>query len=332
MRISTQLTVAVLLPTHNGARFIWPQIRSLSDNSTNFTLHWLDDHSTDNTVDAVRRSASINNVALREWHQNDRLGVPGSFFRLLECVDADIYLFCDQDDIWQPGKIDFTVASLSPDVSEPVLAFTDMFMFDDDKPDTLRGTADFSPDGAVAAVIREHKPCVCLPSVGCAWGLTQGFTRGLRDILLRHIQVAYGHAMMHDSWMFDIAAASGDVRMLHDAPKALYRNHPDSFCAKLRRSDRRLPPWNRYGFSRAYVARHSRGLLLASQTLPSGPALERVVQLAQRLQSIDKRQSLVEVTQLARLKLFHPALRRSILVSCLCSDVSSVYPDGWLPS
>src|SRR5207249_3722411 len=104
--------VALLLATYNGARFVEPQIRSLKENSVPFTLHWIDDHSTDDTRDAVRASALDSRIDFVEWHQPQHKGYPGAFFQLLECVDADIYLFCDQDDIWQPGKIDATVANL----------------------------------------------------------------------------------------------------------------------------------------------------------------------------------------------------------------------------
>jgi uncharacterized protein YprB with RNaseH-like and TPR domain len=36
-----QVRVAVLLSTYNGARFIEPQIKSLKENVTPFTLHWI---------------------------------------------------------------------------------------------------------------------------------------------------------------------------------------------------------------------------------------------------------------------------------------------------
>jgi len=64
-------------------------------------------------------------------------GVPGTFFQLLECVDADIYLFCDQDDIWQRGRIDATVAHLLPDLASPVLCSSDPLMFYDVKTDVV---------------------------------------------------------------------------------------------------------------------------------------------------------------------------------------------------
>src|SRR5690349_5263864 len=79
--------VAVLLPTYNGARFVETQIRSLRENERPFTLHWIDDHSNDDTRQVVRDSAATSGIDLREWHQPEHQGWPGTFFQLLECVD-----------------------------------------------------------------------------------------------------------------------------------------------------------------------------------------------------------------------------------------------------
>ena len=59
--------VAVLLATFNGGPFVDEQIRSLAANNTPFTLHWLDDHSTDNTREIVRAASSYDHVAMRSY-------------------------------------------------------------------------------------------------------------------------------------------------------------------------------------------------------------------------------------------------------------------------
>jgi len=142
VKAQPRASVAVLLATYNGARFLEPQIRSLKENAVPFTLHWLDDHSNDDTREALRALTRSVGIELHEWHQPQHLGVPGAFFQLLECVDADFYLFCDQDDIWQPGKIDTTVANLFPDIDSPVICCSDPFVFDDRQPEVLHRLSD----------------------------------------------------------------------------------------------------------------------------------------------------------------------------------------------
>jgi hypothetical protein len=55
----------------------------------------------------------------------------------MDCADADIYLFCDQDDIWQAGKIDAVVDNLRADVASAVLCFSDPLMFYNDEPEVF---------------------------------------------------------------------------------------------------------------------------------------------------------------------------------------------------
>src|ERR1700729_1913701 len=100
MTCSLDANVAILLATYNGAKFVETQILSLKENRTPFTIHWIDDHSTDDTRLIVRECARSAGIPVKEWHIELHLGVPGVFFELLERAEADIYLFCDQDDIW----------------------------------------------------------------------------------------------------------------------------------------------------------------------------------------------------------------------------------------
>jgi glycosyltransferase involved in cell wall biosynthesis len=316
---SLSARVAVLLPTYNGIRFVEAQLRSLKENDTPFVLHWLDDHSTDNTREIVRSLSMHSNIELREWHQSAHQGVPGAFFRLLECVDADIYLFCDQDDVWQPGKIDATVANLLPDMSSPALCFSDPLMFRDDEPGVLRRFSTVM-GARVAVALQESR--LFMPILGP--GNTQGFTRPLRDIFVRHADIARTYALGHDLWMYLIAVASGKARMLFDAPTTLYRRHGNNFTEVLLapRGNRIMWTWQLQQMLRRVVSRQAQGFLLASATLPPGPRLERFLTLAKLVATLDRRQSLAEIARLARRGAMWPSRRWAVqfAIACLCSD------------
>ena len=320
MKAKHHARVAILLATHNGARFIEPQVKSLKENSTPFTLHWLDDHSTDNTRDAVRVSALSSGIDLAEWHQPERQGVPGAFFQLIECVDADIYLFCDQDDIWQPGKIDATVANLRPDLASPVLCFSDPLMFKDDEPGILHPLLDVIGVKAAAA-LEESRLFICAPFPGH----TIGFTRPLRDIFLSHKDVARKYAFMHDWWMYLIAAASGTPRMLSNVPTTLYRRHGNNFSKdylSTKTSGQMAWTWRLQQAIRRAVSRQAEGFVLASTTLSPGPKLERILALARLVATLDRRQSPVTLVRLASRGAMWPNWRTAawFAAACLCSD------------
>lgn len=320
METETRIPVAVLLATYNGAQFVGQQIASLAGNSTPFTLHWLDDHSTDDTRNSVRTSAQDAGVRLREWRSPEHLGVPGSFFHLIECVDAEVYLFCDQDDIWQPGKIDATVDDLLPDVSLPVLCFSDPLTFRNDKPEVLQRLSDVR-DVKPPAALDESRLFTSTP----AWGHTIGFTQRLREIFLSHKEIAQAHASMHDWWLYLIALATGTARVLLDAPTTLYRRHDNNLSEiyfRPRGLMQAATTWRIQQGFRKMISRQAEGFLLASATLPPGPKLERLLDLAKLIARIDKRQSPFDLIRLARLGAMDASSRRAawLTAACLCSD------------
>ena len=317
------LKVAILLATFNGARFVEQQIKSLTQNVTPFTLHWLDDHSTDDTRQIVR--AAAQGLALTEWHQDERQLLPGAFFQLLECVEADIYFFCDQDDIWQPGKIDAAVANLLPDLASPVLCFSDSLMFYDDEPDIVRPLSE-AYDSKPPKALQESR----LFTTVIAPGHTQCFTRPLRELFLRHKSTARAYARNHDAWMYLIANAAGTARMLSNVPTALYRQHDHNVTAALRsrngkRLDRSTLTLKQHQVLRRRTARHAQGFLIAAPTLTPGGKLERVVTLARRIATLDRRQSVPALVTLARSGAMWPNKRWAVglALACLWSDANS---------
>ena len=293
MKEQRRINVAVLLATYNGTRFIELQLKSLRANFTPFTLHWLDDHSTDRTREVVRIAAMRGGLELQEWHQTQRLGLPSAFFRLLECVEAEIYLFCDQDDIWQTGKIDATVDNLLPDIASPVLCFSDSLLFTETAPEKLRRLYKRNRKTGIPDDMRDSRMFTASVT-----GHSQGFTRPLRELFLRHAVAAYGHAAMHDFWMYHLAMACGVARILPlDAPVALWRQHHESFIGTLLGMDK----WRAIQHARRVLSRHVHGFMLVSTTLPDTPQLARALEFAQVIAKLDQRHSVADVFRLLRL-------------------------------
>jgi glycosyltransferase involved in cell wall biosynthesis len=324
-----KLRVAVLLPTYNGARFVEEQLVSLTRNCAPFTLHWLDDHSTDKTREIVRTVTLRSHIDLREWHQPQRLGYPDCFFHLLECVDADIYLYCDQDDIWQPGKIDTTAANLLGDLAAPVLCFSDSLVFHEERPDRfIRLSKVIGVEPGVG--MRESQalfPMVCA-------GHSQGLTRPLRDVLVAHKDIGCKYAMAHDLWTYLIAVATGSPRRLSDAPVAYHRRHSESLSQSFYSSLSIGKIWQLTQYLRQVLARQAQGFLMASETLPLGAKLERLVTIARLVATIDRRQHPATMLRLKRLGALWPTplLATSQTLTCLLSDAAPVLPQPVAPS
>ncbi|MET0657468.1 MAG: glycosyltransferase [Steroidobacteraceae bacterium] len=312
--------VAILLPTHNGARYVEDQIASLANNCVPFTLHWMDDQSTDNTRAVVRSAALQSHIDLREWHQPHHVGYPGSFYQLLECVDADVYLYCDQDDIWQPGKIDVTVANLLEDLASPTLCFSDSWVFNEKDPKRFtRLSKVFGVKTSVA--MRESQ--AFMPFV-CA-GHSQGLTRPLRDILVNSKEIACTYSFAHDCWTYLIAVAAGTARMLSDVPTALYRRHSESFSEFFFAGKGLFKAWDLTQVLRILAAKQAHGFLLASESFPPGPKLKRLMALAQLLTTIDQQQPPAKMIRLMQREALWPtpALALVQTIACLFSDADA---------
>ena len=106
-------TVAIILSTLNGQRFIENQLNSLIfQKSVDLTVYWFDDGSTDNTRNIIKSFYSkLKIIEIKNPKTND----PGkNFIDTLGLVpsDHDYYAFCDQDDIWLKNKLIKSIKSL----------------------------------------------------------------------------------------------------------------------------------------------------------------------------------------------------------------------------
>jgi hypothetical protein len=192
-----------------------------------------------------------------------------------------------------------------------------MLIFHDHDPAKFIRLHDFSSKGRLANSVRDGRTFAFMP--GTPSGQTQGFTRPLRDLFLRHADIARAYAAMHDWWMYDIAIGAGRVVMLPEAPKVLYRTHGGSYCQTLFRA----PGWQKNRMLRQLSARHARGLLLAADTLPQGPQLDRMRHFAGLVARLDQRQSAVPAIRLARLGIMSMTSKTSMVLNCICTDATA---------
>jgi len=106
--IRDRSSVAILLAAYNGERFIEAQIRSILNQSwPHWKLYIRDDGSDDGTPAIASRFAGEypDRISLSSSDQL-RLGPDGNFSCLMEHVESDYFMFCDQDDVWLPEKVE----------------------------------------------------------------------------------------------------------------------------------------------------------------------------------------------------------------------------------
>lgn len=106
--------VTILLCTFNGSRFLAEQLESIANQThRNWRIVISDDGSTDTTLDCIRNftAKTRTNVDLRT---GPRRGATANFMSLVtdRQLPGNYFAFCDQDDIWHPGKLARAVANL----------------------------------------------------------------------------------------------------------------------------------------------------------------------------------------------------------------------------
>lgn len=225
------MAVAILLSTFNGELFLSEQIESILYQTYNdWMLYVRDDGSTDTTphiIDDYCRKFSNKIVKINDSLGN--LGSMGSFMYMLSSVESDHYMFCDQDDVWLPFKIEKTISKMrnieSENFDKTILVFTDLILVDFNlKPicNSMWQYLKMNPDNAL-----NFYTTTCLSTVT---GCTMMLNRKLREMVLPFP----ASARMHDWWISLNAVHYGVVDYISE-PTIYYRQHNNNAIGAKRK-------------------------------------------------------------------------------------------------
>lgn len=210
--------VHIVLATYNGEKYLREQIDSLlAQTYQDFDIEICDDGSSDATVEIVKECMQKDSrISL---HQNENnLGYVKNFLCGVKRSDSSYIMLCDQDDMWNPDKIEITLAAMkeaekeNPDV--PVLVFTDAMNYDSE---TGKETGRFQASSHLDAkkvdsahLFMENK------CIGC--------TVMVNGQILPYLSEIPDGIRVHDWWLALICSHFGNVVYL-DKPTLRYRQH-----------------------------------------------------------------------------------------------------------
>lgn len=100
-------TVAILMCTYNGARYLSAQLDSIGEQTHKDWVIYASDDGSDDATLAVLHHYRDKFEGRLEIISGPRQGFTRNFLHVLNhaCGKADFYAFCDQDDFWYPQKI-----------------------------------------------------------------------------------------------------------------------------------------------------------------------------------------------------------------------------------
>lgn len=200
--------VVVLMSTYNGERYLKEQLDSiLTQSYPNLELLIRDDGSNDGTLAILENYASIHKNM--SFFKGNNLGPAYSFLKLISnAPEADYYALSDQDDVWLSEKIEIAIGMLIKEQAD--------FYYSGTRPVDMNLKLIDSPP--IIPVKTFGASLVFASVTGC----TVVFSKRLIEIYMLY---SPAKLLMHDSWLFKIAMATGHKVAFDDNPHILYRQH-----------------------------------------------------------------------------------------------------------
>lgn len=216
-------TISIVLAACDGGRYLRQQLASLSGQTLlPGELIVGDDGSQDDTCKIVEEFAASSPFPVRLVRSaGSRLGTSGNFARLLELAGGDYLMFCDQDDIWFPDKVQVTLKEMRRlegvyGLYKPCIVYTDLKIAAEDgteiAPSFWRYQRIRPPEDHLRVLLVQNVATGCTMMVNRA---------ALRLVMPMPLQVP----LMHDWWFaLAVAACGGHISGL-DYATMLYRQH-----------------------------------------------------------------------------------------------------------
>lgn len=212
--------IAVLLSSYNGAKYIEEQVESILNQSyKNFTLFIRDDNSKDETLSVLKKYSQNPKIVFLPCEKN--LGYPECFYEMLRSVTGyDYYSFSDQDDVWNPDKLERAITILNTgDCEKPCLVFTNYDVVDESLNFIRRSVGPSeNPDFNYSL----------FSSIGL--GFTYVINNTLKELLLEKRSVK---TVTKDAWIGMLACAFGTA-YYDSASTALHRRNDGAFSPQDR--------------------------------------------------------------------------------------------------
>lgn len=217
------LNISVLLATYNGARYLAAQLDSLlAQTMTDWHCYIHDDGSTDGTQRIIEDYCRAYPDYFTVLYYPATGSAGANFMSLLNSADGDYVMFCDQDDVWLPGKIEKTYELMrqteAGNQDLPAAVYADMKVVKEDLEvisESFMRYSSYDPEK------------ICFERL-----LLYNEVPGCVMMMNRRTADLASNSNLENIWMHDwfcalIAEASGRLSALEE-PVMLYRQHGDN--------------------------------------------------------------------------------------------------------
>lgn len=221
MKLVNTKPIAILLGVYNGGKYLAEQFDSLlAQTNQDWTLYIRDDGSFDNSAEIIFKYCNDFSNFISIVDDKGNLKSRDNFFQLLDSVDSDYYMFCDQDDVWLPQKVELTFTKMKfneiQNLVKPIVVFTDLKVVDNNL--NLISSSFWHYSRINPEIIKTFNYLsVCNVMTGCTMMINKEAYKASLPVL--------PEVIMHDCWIALKTVASGGMIDFVKEPTILYRQH-----------------------------------------------------------------------------------------------------------
>ena len=214
------MKIEILLSTYNGEKFLAEQLDSLlAQDYGEYHITIRDDGSSDGTPEILKAYEQANPERITVLQDGMNRGYPDCFWYLLENTPkADMYAFCDQDDVWDKEKLAWCAEKCKGQKEEEPLLYIHDYRISDGE---LKVYSEYHISG------QGFREDYCWNLI--YYVMTSGFAMILNEALRKRVlhDPLYGKSLPHDRWIIWCAFFSGKIITDCRMP-VTYRRHEET--------------------------------------------------------------------------------------------------------
>lgn len=216
--------IAILLATYNGEKYIGEQLKSLvNQTEQNFICYIHDDGSNDKTLKIIDEFKKDYPEKFVIWNYDSCKSAKNNFLSMLSKIKEKYVMFCDQDDIWLPNKIQKTFNKMREEEKKfkdfPICVFTDMKVVDE-KLNVI--------SNSFFKKMKKNPENILLQQLladNVVAGCTSMINKSCIELCNKYVDAK--NIKMHDWWCALVAESCGKLVFLNETT-SLYRQHSDN--------------------------------------------------------------------------------------------------------
>ncbi|WP_297567549.1 glycosyltransferase family 2 protein [uncultured Faecalibaculum sp.] len=217
--------ISVAMAVYNGEKYLKDQLDSILNQTTPVDeIVIVDDKSTDATTDIIREY-QLKNPQIRLFLNDKNIGYRENFRKAVSLCHGELTFLCDQDDRWDPKKVEIMSRIMENDKAIKVLASSFQFMDSSGSPYAVKLRRGMSNNNMYLKPVRVNDLVPVSFEEFCSHNYFQGCSMAI-NLQIRNEFVENGsHSRLPHDWLIALIASHKKGFYFLNQPLFFYRIH-----------------------------------------------------------------------------------------------------------